>query len=176
MPPTHIGIAFYTLDGFPRQWVIVLSSCQHFNSTVWCGTIIDSVNGWVESWAICENSPATFAPHLSLLGVIKVETVNKEASDIVRSISNLAWKAQESRNCNGGKKYPPSDEYVRQVVLHLCRERTITLPPRVKVTFTTHIEGRISKLREKSASKINMYPIIPIGEGEVVFGQTKVTD
>jgi hypothetical protein len=176
--PTHIGIAFYTMEGFPLQWVIVLSSCQRFNSTVWCGTVIESVigrsPGWVESWSKCENSPATFSPHLFLLGIIKVDTVNEQPSDIIESISTLAWKPQDVRGDDGGKKYPPSDEYVRQVILHLCNERVITLPPRVKITFATHIGERLSKLREKPASKINTYPIVPIGAGDVVYGRTKI--
>jgi hypothetical protein len=169
-PSTHIGIAFYALNGFPVQWVIVLSSCKRFDSaTVWCGTVIESVNGFVESWNECDKSPATFAPYLSFLGIVMVEKVEKQASDIRQSISKLEWKAQ-----NPGDKYPPSDEYVRRVLLHLCTEKIISLPRRVKNNLSRHIIDRLSKLREKTLSKINVYPIIPIVEGDVFIGRTKV--
>jgi hypothetical protein len=170
---TYIGIALYTLNGFPTQWVIVLSSCQLFDSNVWCGTVIDSVNGWVQSWTKLECSPAAFAPHLFLSGVIMVQKANRLPTDIKQSIiSNLAWRAQEPRR--DGTDYPPSDEYVRQVLLHLCKEKTISLPPRVKIHFAEHVRERLSKLQERPISKIDQYPIIPIVEGDVVIGRTKV--
>ena len=169
---TYIGIAFYALEGYPMHWVIVLSTCQRFDSTVLCGTVIESVNGWVESWTKSEKSPATFAPYMSLLGVIMVEKVNMLADDIIRSISNLPWKVKTSRV--DGYKYPPSHEYVLQVLLHLCKEKTITLPPRVKHNPEKHIKERLSKLQEKPVSKTNTYSIIPIVDGDVVIGRTKV--
>lgn len=169
---TYIGIALYALNGFPMQWVIVLSTCQRFDSNVWCGTVINSVNGCVESWTKLESSPATFAPHLFLTGIIMVQKADRLPTDIKQSIiSNLAWRAEERRDVND---YPPSDEYVRQVLLHLCKERTISLPARVKIHFAEHIRERLSKLQARPISKINQYPIIPIVEGEVVIGRTKV--
>lgn len=165
--PTHIGVAAFTLNGYPIQWVIVLSSCPYFYSnTKWCGTVIESVNGWKVSWKTCENSPTSFAPYTTLMGIINVGTVNQQPNDIIRSTSTIAWNPQHS---GGGKKYPPTDEYVRQVIFHLCNNRTIALPSRVKVVFSTHIEERLAKMQEMPPPRIDMFPIIPIGEGDVVF-------
>ena len=169
---TYIGIAFYTSKEFPMQWVIVLSSRQQFDGTVWCGTLIDSVNGRVESWRACEHSPATFAPYLSFLGIVMVGKVDRPASDIQGSIFNKVWKEQDSRR--GKDQYPPTDEYVCWALLHLCNEKTITLPPLVKNNFSGHFAERLSKLRERSRSKVTQYLIIPIVEGDVVVGRTQV--
>jgi hypothetical protein len=117
---TYIGIAFYTSKEYPMQWVIVLSSRQQFDGTVWCGTLIDSVNGRVESWRSCEHSPATFAPHLSFLGIVMVGKVDRPASDIQGSIFNKVWKEQDSRR--GKDQYPPTDEYVCWALASLQRK------------------------------------------------------
>jgi hypothetical protein len=165
--PTHIGIAFYTLEKYPIQWVIILSPSEYFYGTFYGGTVIENVNGWEVSWRQCQSSPATFAPYTALLGIIKVGTINERPDKIINFTSTLPWNPQHFRNDGGGKKYPPTDEYVRQVIFHLCNHRTITLPPRVKVTFSTHIEERLSKMRETPQPKTHTYPIIPIGDADV---------
>jgi hypothetical protein len=135
-------------------------------------TLIDSVNGRVESWRSCEHSPATFAPHLSFLGIVMVGKVDRPASDIQGSIFNKVWKEQDSRR--GKDQYPPTDEYVCWALLHLCNEKTITLPPLVTNNFSGHFAERLSKLRKRSRSKVTQYLIIPIVEGDVVVGRTQV--
>ena len=168
--PTHIGLAFYY---FPNDYTIVkfvvLSSSQRFNGTVWF-CIIKDVNRSAHSWKKCEdlNSPA-FDPCLALLGIIEVDTVNKQPSIIIGSISTLALKLQHLR---GGY-----DEYARQVLLHLCEKR-IMIPFLNKMGttgFSRHIRKRLSKMQEepppKTESKIYMYPIIPIRKGDVDFVQ-----
>jgi hypothetical protein len=129
------------------------------------------VGGRGESWRKCQNSPATFSPHLSFLGIIMVGKVDQSANDIMGSLSNHAWMVEGFR---GGGKYPASDEYVRQVLFYLCQKNTISLPSNVKNNFFGHIGARLSKLQEKPILKINQYLIIPIVGGDVVVGQTKV--
>jgi hypothetical protein len=52
--------------------------------------LIEGANGWIESLGRCGNSPATFNPHLRLLGVIKVGNVDGLVSNIIKYIFNLA--------------------------------------------------------------------------------------
>ena len=136
-PTTYVGIALNTAQGFPIQWSIVLSDNEEFNGIMLCGTVIDSVNGWVESWSWCRQSLTTLAPYLSVLGIIKVGKVCLSAKDIHRLISNKVWTAQ------GGKRdaYPPTQEFVRLNVLYLYNQRAISLPPSVMGNFIDHITG-----------------------------------
>jgi hypothetical protein len=164
---SHIGIAFFTADGFPVQWVIVLSSSEDsskpFNGPVWCGTLIESVNGRVESWRHCEQGLTTFSPDLLIFGVVTVGKVGLPARDIRGSIFNRAWTAQDSRNSNDGSKYPPTDAYVRRVLFYLCDIKTISLPARVKNNFSGHIAGLLSRIGECRMSRVvTTCPVIPI--------------
>ncbi len=171
---TYIGIAFYTREGYPVQWAIVLSTYKRFDNSVWCGAIIETVEGWVEKWKHCDKSPATLEPYLTLLGVITVKKVGEPLGDVYQSISSLGWKAQNSRGGREGNKYPPSNDYVRRVLLHLCNDKIITLPPKVKNNFNMHVEERLSRFQEKHPPKFNQYPVIPLVEDEdIVFGRTK---
>ena len=175
--PTHIGLALYLTETLlvPILWVVILSSSQDFNDTVWFGTVVESVNGWIRPWMKYENlSSPTYAPRLS--GIIKVDTVNKKPSDIIAFISTLAWKPQHLRDCCG--MYRHLNEYACQVLLHLCKEGIVTLPDEIKKQgFSTHIEERLSKMQEENPRKprkIDTYPTIPIGKGDVDYVQTKV--
>jgi hypothetical protein len=154
---TYIGIAFNTAHGFPMQWSIVLSDNERFNGTMLCGTLIDSVNGWVESWRWCRQSLTTLAPYLSVLGIIKVGKVDRPVRDIHHSIFNKVWNAQDGK---GGAMYPPTNEFVRLNLLYLCNERTISFPPGVMDNFTNYITGLTRKLQEKHTG--TQYSIIPI--------------
>jgi hypothetical protein len=167
MSSTNIGIAFYTANGFPVQWVIVLSSSadpsKPFDGPVWCGTLIESVNGRVESWRQCEQGLITFSPHLFLFGVVNVGNINQPESNIRGSIFNRAWSAQDSRSGTNGGKYPPTDAYVRQVLSYLCQKKAISLPPRVKNNFSGHFEGLLSRIGEcRMSNMVNTCPVIPI--------------
>ena len=157
LPITYIGVALNTAQGFPMQWSIVLSDTEQFNGTMLCGTLIDSVNGWVESWHWCRQSLTTLAPYLSVLGIIKVGQVFLSTRDTHQIISNQVWNAQGGK---GGAVYPPTDEFVRLNVEFLWNKRAISLPPSVMGNFKNYITGLTIKLREAHTG--TQYSVIPI--------------
>ena len=143
---TYIGIAFNTANGFPMQWSIVLSDNEQFNGTMACGTLFDTVNGWVESWRTCTGNLTVLAPYLSVLGIIKVGKVDCPVRDMKYFIYNKVWKTQASPSGNG-PRYPPTDEYVRDSLLYLCGQRIISLPPSVTGNFVNHIAALLPRLQ-----------------------------
>jgi len=159
-PPvfTHIGIAFFTADGFPMQASIVLSTDMWFRDTVLCGTVIESANGWVESWKECDRSPVE--PYLTLLGIIGVAKVEKTPTQVLRAISSLRWTALDCRASGGSYKHPYSNDYVRRVVLHLCNKKIISLPQNVKNDLDWCITEILVKLRLRQASNFNVIPFV----------------
>jgi hypothetical protein len=128
---TYIGIALYSTAGFPCQLAIVLSNHKDYKTIELCGTVIETVNGWVESWRESGRSPAVFEPYLKLEGILNVGKVNKPPSHISASISSHGWRAQDAVIDRESQRVinPYSNDYVCQAVLHLCRRRTISLPP-----------------------------------------------
>jgi hypothetical protein len=171
---TYIGIAFYTKDGFSNQSAIVLSTHMRFDSIVWCGTVIETVNGRVVSWKECDKSPATFEPYLRLVGIITVANVDYSPSQIFESIKGLEWKAENARASGDSLKEPYSNDYVRRVLLDLCNKRAISLPLNVKKDLDGHITEGLCKLLRTHASKFNLYPVISLVEDDdTVFGRTK---
>ena len=159
-PSTYMGIAFYTLNGHPTQWVIVLSSCELFSRDLWCGTIIESINGWVESWRRCDMGLTKFAQHLFLSGIVMVAKINRLATDIKDTISSLPWKAEQARLA--GYQYPPSNEYVHRVLFYLDGRNVISLPPSARSDFVSHMKERFSILQGFPKSHINQFFVIPI--------------
>jgi hypothetical protein len=171
---THVGIAFYTKDGFSNQPAVVLSTHMRFDSIVSCGTVIETVNGRVVSWKECDKSPATFEPYLRLVGIITVANIDCPPSYILESIKSLEWKAENALASNDGLKEPYSSDYVRRVLLDLCNKRAISLPLNVKKDLDGHITEGLCKLLRTHASKFNLYPVISLVEDDgTVFGRTK---
>jgi hypothetical protein len=95
----------------------------------------------------------TFAPHLFYPGIVVVGEVNELATNIMQTISNLPWKAEDARA--SGCKYPPTDEYVHRALFYLDQGNIISLPPSVKSNFTYHIGERLSILQGYPRSNIN---------------------
>jgi hypothetical protein len=171
---THIGIAFYAKDGFPHQSAIVLSTHMRFDNTVFCGTVIETVNGLAVSWRECPKSSATFEPYLKLVGIITVANVDNQPSQILESIQRLEMKGQDVRASRDGLKEPHSNDYVHRVLLDLYNKRTISLPLNVKNDLDGYITAGLLKLLKNDGSKYNLYPIISLVEDEdPIFGRTR---
>lgn len=160
---TYIGIAFLTVDGLSTQVAVVLSDHVHFNIIRSCGMVIESVNGWVESWR--PNSPTAFEPYLILMGIITVAVVHKPASEISNTIHSLGWNAQRARSSSNGDSlmHRYSEDYVRRAILHLCQKRTIGLPLD-ESNFDEFIMDSLVQIREKHASKPMSYHVISLVE------------
>lgn len=160
-PPvfTHIGIAFFVADGFPMQASIVLCTNMWFrDDVVLCGTVIESANGWAESWKECYRAPVE--PYLTLLGIIGVAKVQKTPIEVLRAISTLGWTARDCRGSSGSYKNPYSNDYVCRVVLHLCNINIISLPQNVKNDLDWCITEILVKLRLRQASDFNVIPFV----------------
>jgi hypothetical protein len=169
---TYIGIALYAAERFPVQRSIILSTSQRFDAAVWCATVIETVNGRVASWKLCDKTPATFEPYLTLMGIITVMKVKRSQDDIIRIISTLGWNAQDYRDDFESHEY--AEDYVRRVLLHLCSQSVIRLSVTIKRDLDWQIELCFSELRKKRHEyKFNQYPVIPLMlDGDIVFGQT----
>jgi len=174
--PTYIGIAFYTAEGFAIQSAVVLSTSARFNTNVSCGTVIETVNGWVVSWKECNNFLATtIEPYLALVGITAVAKVHQTTNCILQSISSLVWNAQDARDCRDSLKHPYSSDYVRRVLLHLSNKEIISLPFYVTKYLDEHITDCLIKLRKhRDESEFSFCPVIPFMEvGEFAFGRPK---
>jgi hypothetical protein len=167
---TYIGIAFFAAEGYPYQSAIVLSSHMQFDDAVLNGTVINSVNGRVVSWRICDNSPAIFEPHLRLVGVIMVAKVDYQPSDVCRSIQSLVWNEQDVRVNSNSLKEDYSNDFVCRAVLDLCNKRTINISSNMKNNLDGRITDCLDILLTKQGSN---FPIISLEDGETVFGRTR---
>ncbi len=169
---TYIGVAFYTTEGFPAQLAVVLSKNMQFDTIELCGTVIETVNGWVESWKGCGNSPAHFEPYLNLVGILTIGMVNKPTDRISRTIRNMKWRAQDALVHPDSLKHPYSNDFVRRALLHLCKKKTIRLPSNIKKYLDEYITDGLVKLRNNQESRPDLYSIISIlGDRAPVFSR-----
>jgi hypothetical protein len=168
---TYIGIAFYTTEGFPAQSVIVLSNMIHFQTIASYGTVIDSVNGWVESWKHPGTSPTRFEPHLNLIGILAIGQVNKSPNYVSSSISSMGWKVQDARVNPDSLKHPYSNDFVRRALLHLCSKKTISLPSSIKNSLDGSITDGLVKLRGNQESRPDLFTVLSLlGDRAPVYG------
>jgi hypothetical protein len=157
---TYIGIASYTVNEFPTQLAVVLSTSMYFDKDVLGGTIIQSVNGRTVSWKSCGRSPV-LDPYMALEGVMAVTKVDQAPGFISQSISSLVWKAEHALASRDGFKDAYSNDYVCRVLLHLCNNRVVKLPLNVKKNLDVLITDGMSKIREQRAPTLS-YPIISL--------------
>ncbi|KAI0282012.1 hypothetical protein BGY98DRAFT_1094616 [Russula aff. rugulosa BPL654] len=168
---TYVGIAFYTADRFPAQLCIVLSNHEDFDIIELCGTVIETVNGWVESWRESGQSAAVFEPYMNVVGILTVGKVNQPPSHISASISSLGWKALDDCVDRDSAKHRYSNDYVCRALLHLCNKKAISLKSNVKKNLDTYISdglGRLEGLPVRPTSP-NVYPVIPLDEDYTDF-------
>ena len=171
---TYIGIALFAAEGYPYQSAIVLSTHMQFDNAVLSGTVIDTVNGRLVTWRICDRSPASFEPYLRLVGVITVAKVDYQPSAICESIKSLVWNAQDVRvNSDSPNKEAYSNDFVCRAVLDLCNKRTISLSSNMKNNIDGHITDGLGKLLIKQSSKFNLFPVISLEDEDAVFGGTR---
>ncbi|KAF8496152.1 hypothetical protein F5888DRAFT_1705908 [Russula emetica] len=166
------------MEGFRVHSTIVLSTHKHFDDgTISCGTVIETLEGWVVSWKNCVKSPAALEPYLNLMGVITVGKVDQRRQalpDTLRSISNLIWNVRNApRVCSDNPRmHPYQIDYVKRVILHLCDLGTIS--PRVARSDldTCIMVGVINiGLEQESSGRIDIFPVVPILEDEdIAFG------
>src|SRR5712675_648240 len=81
---SHVGIAIFNPEGFPTQWVLVLSPNKSFQGRVLCSTVGTTVNGWQEIWMECDRSPASFNRAATFAGVIHIDELTVPM-ELVRS-------------------------------------------------------------------------------------------
>ena len=167
----YIGIAFYSTEGFPTQLVIVLSNRMQFETIDLYGTVIDSVNGWVESWRRGGNPPTLFEPYLKLVGILTIGQVDKSPNHISSTISSMGWKLPNACLSPDRLKHPYSNDYVCRALQYLCSKNTITLPHNIKIYLDGHITTGLDELRKYQESRPDLFSIIslPGGRDPVFF-------
>lgn len=169
--PTHVGIALFRAEGSPTQLAIVLSTNQMFDKDVYCGTVIQTVNGWFQSWKKFDQPPA-FEPYLELMGIIAVATVQNAyltPVQIYQSISGMEWTSREPNDpgltkiCDG-YMHAQSNDYVRRALTHLWTKGIINPPLNVKdKDLGGHILECLIKL-QRLPSRFNSYHLIRLVE------------
>jgi hypothetical protein len=176
---TYIGIAFYTMEGSPLLSAIVLSTHKQFNDgTISCGTVIETVRGWVISWKNCDRSPATLEPYLNLIGVItvgKVDQRHRALPDVYQCISDLTWNVRDAPHlCSDNPRmHPYPIDYVKRVILHLCDLGIIILPLVARSNLAGYIMVAVINIGEEqeSSGRFDIYPVVSLLEDEdVAFG------
>jgi hypothetical protein len=148
---THIGIAFYAADRLPSLAAIVISNDENFKTIELRGTVMETVNGWVESWCQSGRSPAVFEPYLRLEGILHVAKVAKSPGHVSASISEMRWRPQNVRIDHDTAEYihPYSTDYVCRALSHLCGKTTISILPNVMGGLSGCMLGGLFCIREE---------------------------
>lgn len=168
--PIYVGVAFFRTQGSPIQLAIVLSTHKSFVNDVYCGTVIQSVNGWVQSWK-SSDKPVAFDPYLELMGIIAVATVqraNLTPLHVYQSVFGMGWTSQEPcdpkakiKVCDGNM-HAQSNDFVRRALAHLWNQQIINPPVNANdKDLGRNILECLIKL-QRSPSTFNSYSLIPI--------------